>query len=117
MIFESLITCPQCGTAKAETMPTDACQFFYECVGGGTTLRPKPGDCCVFCSYGSVPCPPIQAERSGETGAASCCAQSAIKVHATGYATRAPAALGKRRASPERKQSKEESFQGETIGE
>ena len=19
-----------------------------------------PGDCCVFCSYGSVPCPPIQ---------------------------------------------------------
>jgi hypothetical protein len=36
-------------------------------------LRPKPGDCCVFCSYGSVPCPPIQAERSGETGAASCC--------------------------------------------
>ena len=21
----------------------------------------KPGDCCVFCSYGSVPCPPIQA--------------------------------------------------------
>jgi hypothetical protein len=28
-------------------------------------LRPKAGDCCVFCSYGSVPCPPIQAERSG----------------------------------------------------
>jgi hypothetical protein len=26
-------------------------------------LRPKPGDCCVFCSYGSVPCLPIQAKR------------------------------------------------------
>lgn len=23
-------------------------------------LRPKAGDCCVFCSYGSVKCPPIQ---------------------------------------------------------
>jgi hypothetical protein len=75
MILESVITCPQCGTVKAETMPTDACRFFYACTGCGTTLRPKPGDCCVFCSYGSVPCPPIQAERSGAAGAASCCAR------------------------------------------
>ena len=27
----------------------------------GTLLRPKAGDCCVFCSYGSVKCPPVQA--------------------------------------------------------
>ena len=27
----SIITCPQCGHAAAETMPTDACQFFYDC--------------------------------------------------------------------------------------
>jgi hypothetical protein len=64
VIEKSVITCPNCNTAKLETMPTDACQFFYECSGCGTLLRPKPGDCCVFCSYGSVPCPPIQA---GET--------------------------------------------------
>ena len=56
----STITCPMCGTAKAETMPTDACLFFYECTGCGALVRPKPGDCCVLCSYGSVPCPPIQ---------------------------------------------------------
>jgi len=62
-----------CGTAKPETMPADACRFFYECTGCGARLKPKPGDCCVFCSYGSVPCPPIQAERAGESGAASCC--------------------------------------------
>jgi hypothetical protein len=74
MILESVITCPNCATAKSETMPTDACQFFYTCTGCGAILRPKAGDCCVFCSCGSVPCPPIQAERSGETGAASCCA-------------------------------------------
>jgi hypothetical protein len=73
MILESVITCPHCGTAKAETMPTDACRIFYACAKCGATLRPKPGDCCVFCSYGSVPCPPIQAERSGAEGAAPCC--------------------------------------------
>ena len=62
MILESVITCPHCGTRKAEVMPTDACQFFYVCAGCGTKLRPKEGDCCVFCSYGSVPCPPMQAQ-------------------------------------------------------
>jgi hypothetical protein len=42
-------------------MPTDACQFFYECKGCGALLRPRRGDCCVFCTYGTVPCPPVQA--------------------------------------------------------
>ena len=59
MILKSRITCPHCATARTETMPTDACQFFYVCTGCGTKLRPKQGDCCVFCSYGSIPCPPI----------------------------------------------------------
>jgi hypothetical protein len=74
MLLESTITCPHCAVAKTEAMPTDACQFFYVCTGCGTKLKPKAGGCCVFCSYGSVPCPPIQAVRSGEPGAASCCA-------------------------------------------
>jgi hypothetical protein len=71
MIFESLIKCPHCATQKTEKMPTDACRIFYVCTGCGAKLKPKPGDCCVFCSFGSVPCPPIQAARSGETGTAS----------------------------------------------
>ena len=56
----SVLTCPECGHRQAETMPADACQFFYECKGCGKLLRPKPGDCCVFCSYGTVKCPPMQ---------------------------------------------------------
>src|SRR5208337_4657782 len=56
IISESAITCPVCGASKVETMPTDACQFFYECTKCGATLHPKAGDCCIFCSYGSVPC-------------------------------------------------------------
>jgi hypothetical protein len=62
-VLESTITCPLCGYVKAETMPTDACQWFYECGGCHVVLRPKPGDCCVFCSFGTMPCPPIQASR------------------------------------------------------
>jgi hypothetical protein len=61
MILEATITCPACGTQRTEQMPTDACQFFYACSGCGTRLRPKDGDCCVFCSYADVPCPPKQA--------------------------------------------------------
>ena len=46
--------------AETETMPTDACQWFYDCKGCRAVLKPKPGDCCVYCSYGTVACPPIQ---------------------------------------------------------
>ncbi|WP_370453211.1 GDCCVxC domain-containing (seleno)protein [Salinisphaera sp. LB1] len=41
-------------------MPTDSCQFFYQCPACGHMLKPKPGDCCVFCSFGTVPCPSRQ---------------------------------------------------------
>ncbi|MGB8437634.1 MAG: GDCCVxC domain-containing (seleno)protein [Burkholderiales bacterium] len=52
----SVITCPQCGTARREEMTDNACQFFYECTGCHALLKPRSGDCCVFCSYGSVKC-------------------------------------------------------------
>ncbi|PPD21355.1 MAG: hypothetical protein CTY22_11810 [Methylomonas sp.] len=60
MVLESVITCPHCGVAQKEVMLTDSCLFFFECSRCHTLLRPHPGHCCVFCSYGSVPCPPIQ---------------------------------------------------------
>ena len=66
----SKLTCPECGYAESLTMPTDACLWFHECEGCKTLLKPKKGDCCVFCSYGSVPCPPIQLDGScGSVGA------------------------------------------------
>jgi hypothetical protein len=64
LILKSVLTCPQCGHRHTERMPTNACQFFYECTACHTLLKPKPGDCCVFCSYGTVPCPPKQAGDS-----------------------------------------------------
>jgi hypothetical protein len=63
------VTCPQCGHRATETMPTDACRYFYDCVGCGAVLKPEAGDCCVFCSFGDVACPPMQpgaCETGGE---------------------------------------------------
>ena len=63
VVLESTLTCPHCGVATQEAMPQDACLFFYECINCKALLRPKRGDCCVFCSFGSVPCPPKQVRR------------------------------------------------------
>jgi len=60
MIIASIITCPNCGHQSSERMQADACQVLHVCKGCGDTLKRLPGDCCVFCSYGSVPCPPVQ---------------------------------------------------------
>jgi len=59
-VLESVLTCPECGATAVESMPTNACVYFYECQNCHALLKPAPGDCCVFCSYGSVKCPPIQ---------------------------------------------------------
>ncbi len=67
VVRESTLTCPVCGHMKCETMPTDACVWFYACERCKSVLTPNPGDCCVFCSYGTNRFPPMQ--QSG-----SCCA-------------------------------------------
>ncbi|MGK7392872.1 MAG: GDCCVxC domain-containing (seleno)protein [Candidatus Cyclobacteriaceae bacterium M2_1C_046] len=64
LILESTITCPKCGHQQKETMPTDSCQYFYECTNCKTVLKPLEGDCCVFCSYGTVKCPPLQSDNN-----------------------------------------------------
>ena len=86
--LSSVLRCPACGHAESLAMPTDACLFFHECAGCHALLRPKAGDCCVFCSYGSVPCPPFQAggacggacdgapDGTGGVQAARCCGTS-----------------------------------------
>lgn len=60
IVLKSVLTCTACEHQAIETMPIDACWYFYECPQCRTVLQPKDGDCCVFCSYGTVACPPIQ---------------------------------------------------------
>ncbi|HSD37975.1 MAG TPA: GDCCVxC domain-containing (seleno)protein [Rhodocyclaceae bacterium] len=68
MRFEPTLTCPHCGHASLEVMPTDACIYFHQCGACRALLRPKSGDCGVFCSYGTVKYPPVQEARA-------CCRQ------------------------------------------
>lgn len=65
LILESTIRCLKCGSESTERMPTEVSLFFCESPACKTLLRPKQGDGCVFCSYGSygtVPCPPKQVD-------------------------------------------------------
>lgn len=64
IIFQSLHTCPKCNHRLEETMPSDACQFFYECEQCKTMLKLIKGECFVYYSYGFIPCPSIQQSKS-----------------------------------------------------
>lgn len=55
------LRCPVCGVESEQPMPADACVFFWTCPACATRNQPRAGDCCVFCSYGDMPCPPVQA--------------------------------------------------------
>ena len=71
-IRDSELTCPECGYKEVLKMPLDACLWFHECSVCHRLLKPKADDCCVFCSYGSVPCPPIQLQDKGGMAGVCC---------------------------------------------
>lgn len=65
IILQSAITYPECRHQEIEAMPIHAYQWLYECKECGALLKPKLGDCCVFCSCGgTVSCSPIQEEQT-----------------------------------------------------
>jgi len=74
VVLVSALRCPECGHVESLTMPTDSCVFFHECNACGALLKPLDGDCCVFCSYGTVPCPPRQGGDGGD-----CCGRSSLR--------------------------------------
>jgi len=50
------LTCPECSYVVELDIPRDYWLAFHTCTSCGTRLRPLPGDCCVFCSYGDHHC-------------------------------------------------------------
>ncbi len=56
----STVTCPECGFKKKEEMPVDMCVITYECCECKKLLFPQTNKCCIYCSYGDIPCPPVQ---------------------------------------------------------
>jgi hypothetical protein len=61
IVYSALLTCPNCYRQFQVAMPTNACVVLWQCPQCEVELRPKAGDCCVFCSYSDTPCPIIQA--------------------------------------------------------
>ena len=64
VVTRAKLTCPQCGAVNDVEMPVNACQIFFECFSCKSFLQPMGGDCCVFCSYADVQCPPKQMEEA-----------------------------------------------------
>jgi hypothetical protein len=54
------VTCPVCKTKVQEKMSSEAPKRIYHCPKCLSWLSPKQGDHCIYDSYGSVKCPPIQ---------------------------------------------------------
>ena len=64
IITNARLTCPKCNAVQKAKMPTNASQHFYKCQKCGELLKPKEGECCVFCSYADMKCPPKQLEMN-----------------------------------------------------
>ena len=58
--LENNLKCPHCSHTEHIIMPLDYCQFFYECKSCHEIIKAEGEHCCVFCSYGDVPCPSVQ---------------------------------------------------------
>ncbi|HET8962283.1 MAG TPA: GDCCVxC domain-containing (seleno)protein [Chitinophagales bacterium] len=55
-----VIKCPHCKVEQQASMPENSCQLTYDCSACGKEMVKAEGDCCVFCSYGSLKCPSKQ---------------------------------------------------------
>lgn len=67
MKLDTVVHCPVCRSAAPRLRglggclpPDDVCVVVDVRPQCGAALRPQPGDCCVFCSYGDDLCPPEQ---------------------------------------------------------
>jgi len=69
LVLECSVTCPSCGSVLATTMSQSETVRRLSCRACGEAMVPEPGDCCVFCSHGSVPCPGTQREFLATIGA------------------------------------------------
>jgi hypothetical protein len=69
IVGDCVVTCPVCQTRVREHMVSETPKLIYHCPKCLTWLRPKKGDHCIYDSYGSVNCPPIQVKKLRMSGA------------------------------------------------
>lgn len=53
----SVLRCPTCGYEEPLRMPMRGRVLRYACGQCDAEFAPEGTACCVFCGYGSVPCP------------------------------------------------------------
>jgi anaerobic selenocysteine-containing dehydrogenase len=68
IVGDCVVTCPVCKTQVHEQMVSETPKLIYHCPKCLTWLSPKKGDHCIYDSYGSVKCPPIQVKMKRMRG-------------------------------------------------
>jgi hypothetical protein len=61
----SLITCPACSHTVSEKVSRETVKRVFHCPQCLKWLEPKPGDHCIYDSYGSFKCPSLQLKAKG----------------------------------------------------
>ncbi|HEY9035633.1 MAG TPA: GDCCVxC domain-containing (seleno)protein [Pseudomonadales bacterium] len=61
--LRSIMQCPHCGFKVTERMPVNMRVLRWQCPACTAMAEPAVGACCVFCCYGSQPCPQVQQQQ------------------------------------------------------
>ncbi|MCW3076432.1 MAG: hypothetical protein JWO32_1041 [Bacteroidetes bacterium] len=61
--IKSVVVCPVCKFKRELFMAANHFLKVYECEECNALLKTDKKQCCIFCSYGSVPCIPVQMEK------------------------------------------------------
>jgi hypothetical protein len=64
LLIISTITCAGCGSTLRCKMPLHASRTHFECPHCKAVFKTGEEECCIYCSYGSVPCPSAQLNGS-----------------------------------------------------
>jgi hypothetical protein len=65
IIITTVICCPVCKFKSELRMIPNESKVFHFCEECGAKLKPRPGDCCVYKSFGTVPCVSVQEGKAG----------------------------------------------------
>ena len=68
VVKHCVLTCPVCKNRTQEFMVSESLKLVFQCPACLTWLSPKKNDHCIYDSYGSVNCPPIQIKKRRAAG-------------------------------------------------
>lgn len=60
VVRESTLVCPRCNHGERMMMAENSSLVVHVCQSCGLEMHRLPGNCCLFCTWGTVPCPTAQ---------------------------------------------------------